>query len=41
MSLRLGIDLGIFHILIDNGGKPISATELAAQSSAEEALIGM
>ena len=41
MSLRLGIDLRIFHILVENEGKPVSATEIAAQSSAEELLIGM
>ena len=39
MSLRLGVDLGIFHILVDNKGKPVSATEIAAQSKAEELLI--
>ncbi|CAD6579776.1 MAG: hypothetical protein ASARMPRED_009245 [Alectoria sarmentosa] len=39
MSLRLGVDLGIFHILVDNNGKPVSATEIAAQSKAEELLI--
>ena len=41
MCLRLGIDLRVLHILVDNEEKPISATEVAAQSSAEKLLVGM
>ncbi len=41
MSLRLGIDLRIFHILVDSNGEPVSATEIATQSKAEELLISM
>ena len=41
MFFRLGVDLRILHILVDNEDKPISATEVAAGSSAEKLLVGM
>lgn len=40
MALRLGVDLGIFRILVDQNGQPTSATELASSSQAEILLIG-
>ncbi|KAA6411723.1 MAG: hypothetical protein FRX48_05004 [Lasallia pustulata] len=39
MALRLGIDLGLFHILVEQNGKPVSAAELAERSRAELLLI--
>lgn len=35
MSLRLDIDLRIFHVLFDDEGKPISAAEVATKSSVD------
>ena len=39
MSLRLGIDLRIFHILVDSNGEPVSAAGIATQSKAEGCLL--
>ena len=40
MSLRVGVDLCLFHILIEEDGNPISAAELADRCKAELLLIG-
>ena len=40
MSLRVGVDLCLFHILIEKDGSPISAAELADRCKAELLLIG-
>lgn len=39
-SLRLGIDLRLFHILVQHKGVPVSASQLAELSKAELLLIG-
>ncbi|TVY78546.1 O-methyltransferase lepI [Lachnellula suecica] len=39
MSLRVGIDLRLFHLLVESNGKPLSAAELAEKSNAEELLV--
>lgn len=41
MSLRLGIDLGLFHILVEQNGQSVSAAELAKRSGAELLLVGI
>lgn len=40
-SLRLGIDLRLFHILVEHEGVPVSASQLAELSKSELLLIGM
>jgi len=40
MSLRVGIDLKLFHLLDKSNGNPLSAEELAEKSNAEVLLIG-
>ena len=39
MCLRLGIELKIFHVLVERGSEPISATDLAEACGAELLLI--
>ena len=39
MALRVGIDLRLFHILVEENGNPISAVELAQRCEAETLLI--
>jgi len=41
MSLRVGIDLRLFHMLAESDSRPLSAGELAQRSNAEVLLIGM
>ena len=41
MALRVGIDLRLFHILVENNGTAISAVELAQRCNAETLLIGI
>lgn len=38
--IRLAVDLGIFHILVERGSRPIGSADLATQCGAEELLIG-
>ena len=40
MCLRLGIDLRLFHFLVEHDGVPVSALQLAEQSQAEVLLVG-
>lgn len=40
MCLRLGVDLRIFHILVEHDGVPVSASQLAKLTKAELLLIG-
>jgi hypothetical protein len=40
MALRVGIDMGLFRILVNKFGEPVSAEELANESEAEVLLIG-
>lgn len=40
MCLRLGVDLRIFHILVQHDGVPVSASQLAELTKAESLLIG-
>ena len=39
MALRVGIDLRLFHILVEENGTAISAAELAQRCKAETLLI--
>jgi hypothetical protein len=39
MCIRLGIDLKLFHILVEQNGRSISAAELAKISGAETQFI--
>lgn len=41
MALRVGIDLRLFHILVEENGTAISAAELAQRCKAETLLISM
>lgn len=38
--IRLAVDLGIFHILVERSSRPIGSADLATQCGAEELLIG-
>lgn len=40
MCLRLGVDLRIFHILVEHDGEALSASQLAELTKAELLLIG-
>lgn len=40
MCLRLGVDLRIFHVLVEHDGVPLSASQLAELTKAELLLIG-
>ena len=39
MSLRVGVDLGLFRIVTERDGHPISSTELARITKADESLL--
>lgn len=39
MALRVGVDLGIFHSITEQGRRPISSAELAKITKAEESLL--
>ena len=41
MALRVGIDLRLFHILVEKNGSAISAVELAQRCKAETLLISI
>ena len=41
LSLRVGAQLRLFHILAEQDGSPVSAAELAEHSKAEVLLISM
>lgn len=38
--IRLAVDLGIFHILVERGSRPIGSADLATLCGAQELLIG-
>ena len=41
MALRVGTDLRLFHILVENNGTAMSAVDLAQRCNAETLLIGI
>jgi len=40
-AIRSGVDLGIFHKLVEGNGNPVSLTELAETCKAEELMLSM
>ena len=40
VSLRVGVELGLFRMLIQRDGKPLSAREIAEQTGAQLLLVG-
>ena len=41
MSLRMGVELRLFHSLVEHNGRPVSAADLADFSNAELLLVSM
>ena len=39
MSLRVAVELGLFRIVTERDGHPVSSTELAQMTNADESLI--
>lgn len=40
-AIRVALDLGIFHVLVDRKPKPVTAEELASKHNADVLLVGM